>query len=112
MNLKLPAFAIATLLLAPCALCLDIHDFSGGASRRTAVLEPPAFFDTVDLTLPAESFVLGATVNVTGLPASGNASFYPRNASLSLEGRLLWATPAGATETSGARPCFPMAHPT
>jgi hypothetical protein len=90
MNLKLPAFAIATLLLAPCALCLDIHDLSGGASRRTAVLAPPSFFDTVNITLPAECFVLGATVNVTGLPAGGNASVYPRNASLSLEGRLLW----------------------
>ena len=89
---KAPAIAVAALLLvAPSVLCLDVHDFAGGSPQATAVLDPPAFYDTVNLTLPAECSVLGANVNVTGLPALSEPSVYPGSVTLSLDGKVLWA---------------------
>jgi len=65
--------------------------FEGGSERATASLGPPAFTAPVNLSLPAECFVLGATVNLTGLSGGGEGASWPRNVTLSLEGSELWA---------------------
>jgi len=91
MKTKAWAIVLVAVLLAPCALCLQIRNFEGGEAQETAVLDPPALSDTVNITLPAECFVLGATVNVTGLPAGTDPSAFPRNATITLDGTVLWA---------------------
>ena len=92
MTTKALEIAVTALLLAaPLVLCLDVHDLGGGSLQATAVLDPPAFYDTVNLTLPAECFVLGATVNVSGLPAPSDPTAYPRNVTLSVDENVLWA---------------------
>ena len=91
MTTKAWPIAVAALVLAPCALSLEIRDFPGGAPRETAVLDPPGFYDLVNLTVPAGCYVLGASVNVTGLPAGSDPTAHPLNATLSLEGETIWA---------------------
>jgi hypothetical protein len=65
--------------------------FEEGQNEVLAILNPPDYEATIDLAIPADFYVLNATMNVTGMAASGDTLSYPENVSVSLDGTVIWA---------------------
>jgi hypothetical protein len=83
--------AIAILAFPGLAGAATINDFGDGKTGAIAILETPGFSSIVNLSIPAECFVISATANITGMAAPGNSSAFPTGVELTLNGSVLWA---------------------
>jgi len=91
--MKEPVVMLAALLVVLPAVSsgATVNEFEGGATFAFADLAPPGFETVVNLTLPAESHVKKAVLNVASAP--GNATFpgNPAGVVVSLDGSAIWA---------------------
>lgn len=83
---------VATMVLLPAfSLAAGTTGFPGGQKETVLTLTAPSFEASVNLTVPVRFRVVNATLNVTGLEASGDPSAYPEAVSLLLNGSVIWA---------------------
>jgi hypothetical protein len=90
--MRLPAFLVtAILILAPfMAQAAGEAGFEGGAGETVVELEPPSFRGVAGLTVPAGSHATKATMHVSGMASGTDASAYPANVSLAVNGTEIW----------------------
>jgi len=91
MDRRLLCLAAAALLLAP-ALSHGgtVNVFKGGANEVTVYLAAPSFSTTVNFTVPAECYILNASVGIRTQSSAGNLSEYPLSPAIQLGGTSLW----------------------
>jgi len=91
-NMKRAFVVVIAILAVPWpAWAGTINDFGGGSKDAEAILEAPGFSKIVNLSIPAECFVMSATVNVAGMASPGDASAFATDVGLTLNGSVLWA---------------------
>jgi hypothetical protein len=80
---------VLTLLALPLFVSgAKVDRFQDGNAEAVADLSGPGYSAVVNITIPAECYVLNATVNVTGMEANGA---YPVGPRVELDGTVLWA---------------------
>jgi hypothetical protein len=85
----IPLFVAISLISLPLlAFGATVDTFQGGASEALADLSNPGHSVIVNLTVPAECYVLNASMSVTRAPAQGS---YPVCPEVLLNGTPLWA---------------------
>ena len=87
--MKIEAVFIVLMLLAlPLfASGAKVDRFQDGNADAVADFSGPGFSAAVNITMPAECYVMNATVNVTGVEANGA---YPVGPRVELNGTVLW----------------------
>ena len=81
----------AMLLICPAlSMASEQAGFEGGLDEVVVALNAPSFEATVDLDVPAGYYVTNATMKVTGMAAEGNASAYPEEIIVSINGSPIW----------------------
>jgi DNA-binding MarR family transcriptional regulator len=83
--------ALLMLILPALPLGAVANDFQGGQKEAVLALVAPSFEAGINLTIPAEDHILNSSMNVTGMPATGNSSAYPEDVVISLNDNIIWA---------------------
>jgi hypothetical protein len=89
---RISVMLVAVLAFLPAlSMGVNLTEFQGGAASVVAGLQAPGFSAVVNISLPAESHVKKAVLNIANAP--GNATFPgdPSNVVLSLGETTLWA---------------------
>lgn len=82
---------VAVLLLVTIAANgAGAPSFEDGNDEFVVNLAGPNYEATVNLVSPADYYVTNATMQVTGMTASGNISAYPENVSVMLDSSAIW----------------------
>lgn len=84
------ALVAAFILSAVVPPACSAPSFEGGTQEAIATLSSPGFNTTVNLLVPANYHVTNATLKVNGLAATDNASAFPENVTLQLNGSTIW----------------------
>jgi hypothetical protein len=88
---RISAVLAALLFIAPAfALAAGPPHFDGGQEEVVAILNAPDFQASVNINIPAGFRAANATMNVEGMAAEGNASAYPENLIMTVDGTPIW----------------------
>jgi hypothetical protein len=68
----------------------DVTTFKDGTTEGIADLQTPTFTDTIEMTIPAESHIVKASMDVSSVPPNQTIMSSPENVSLYLNDTLVW----------------------
>jgi hypothetical protein len=69
----------------------NITKFENNSEVAITSLNAPSFDATVNITIPADSYLANATMCVSGLPAENNSSAYPESVIMDLNNITIWS---------------------